>query len=45
MRGLPQRYLDRKIDYNNLGQTLLLGLPVHTRSHLPQIEAALAAHG
>ncbi len=45
VRGLPAAYVAHKIDYLNLGTTLLMGQPIHTRSHMPQIRAALAAAG
>ncbi|MDJ0757549.1 MAG: SRPBCC domain-containing protein [Ardenticatenaceae bacterium] len=43
IRGFPESFLARKIDYLNLGMTLLVGLPTHTRSHIPQIKEALAS--
>lgn len=38
---LPDEFVARKVDYLSLGNSLLLGLPAHTRGHIIQIRDAV----
>lgn len=40
---LPPQFVKQKVHYLNTGNTLLTGLPGHTRSHFDQMRAAIVA--